>query len=706
MSLMNLVTKFTAKDNFSDVVNTMSKSVKSFGKSTNASLERVNTKLNSFRNHAIGGGVALGVAVKQSNDFEKSMSNVSTLLDTSVEDMGKMGDKVLELSKRIPKPIEELTQSLYDIRSAGISAKDAMAALETAGNLSVAGLSTVGEATNILTSAMNAFKSEGLKSSEIANILFKTVKAGKTDISKLSMSFGANAATVVSAGIKLRDFQAATAALTTTGVEASQAQNQIRGAVSKLMVPTSDMTKIFKGLKVASGEALIKQKGGLLGAMEAIGSQAKKMGINVKKAWSESEAISAYLSLTGANRDTYVATLKDMQKSTDLLTEGVGKQSKTNSAQLQLAKNNMQALSITIGTQLAPVITELTKFIGPLIKSFGEMLQRNKWIMKVLVGLVGVFVLFKVALIASRVIMIANSFIMGLMAVRAGAMSIAMNGNAIAIGVFTVATNIATAAQWLFNAAMTANPIGLVIAGIAALVAIVAIAVENYDTWGAALLLVMGPLGAIVNIVMGFKKHWGEIQETFKNEGMMAGIIKIKNVLIDSLLYPIEQFLGLLSKIPGVSKLISPALNFVGDMRQKLDLNNGKEPSPSTAQASTAQASSESVTKAIIEKNNNIRPGISSPKNDVGLLSKTPGVSKFISPALNFGGDMRQKLDLTIEKEPLPSTAQASSESVTKAITEKNNNIRLGISSPKNDVEILENTGEIPIFMGETAGAF
>jgi len=49
------------------------------------------------------------------------------------------------------------------------------------------------------------------------------------------------------------------------------------------------------------------------------------------------------------------------------------------------------------------------------------------------------------------------------------------------------ATQAVTAAQWLWNVAMTANPIGLVIAGIAALVAIGYVLYQNWDTIGAFL---------------------------------------------------------------------------------------------------------------------------------------------------------------------------------------------------------------------------
>ena len=51
----------------------------------------------------------------------------------------------------------------------------------------------------------------------------------------------------------------------------------------------------------------------------------------------------------------------------------------------------------------------------------------------------------------------------------------------VAIKAWTVATQIATGIQWLFNAAMTANPIGLIIVGIGALIAAIVLAWNKFD---------------------------------------------------------------------------------------------------------------------------------------------------------------------------------------------------------------------------------
>ncbi|QIM22887.1 hypothetical protein G7075_20050 [Phycicoccus sp. HDW14] len=50
------------------------------------------------------------------------------------------------------------------------------------------------------------------------------------------------------------------------------------------------------------------------------------------------------------------------------------------------------------------------------------------------------------------------------------------------------ATGIVTAAQWLWNAALTANPIGIVVVAIAALVAAIVLAWKNSETFRAIVL--------------------------------------------------------------------------------------------------------------------------------------------------------------------------------------------------------------------------
>ena len=133
-------------------------------------------------------------------------------------------------------------------------------------------------------------------------------------------------------------------------------------------------------------------------------------------------------------------------------------------------------------------------------------------------------------------------------------------------------TCVLTAKQWLLNIALNANPIGLVVLGIAALVAIVTVVTAKYDEWGASLALLLGPLGMIINVVQAFRRNWDSIVESFRTDGILGGIKRIGVVLLDAILYPVQQVLGMLAKIPGLSNLASGGTKKIAEIRSKLEL--------------------------------------------------------------------------------------------------------------------------------------
>lgn len=132
-------------------------------------------------------------------------------------------------------------------------------------------------------------------------------------------------------------------------------------------------------------------------------------------------------------------------------------------------------------------------------------------------------------------------------------------------------TGVVTAAQWLLNAALMANPFGLVIGLIAGLVAVVALVIGKYEQWSGVLTMLLGPLGLVINLVVSFKNHWASIKNAFSAGGMIAGLKRIGFVLIDALLMPVQSLLNLLAKIPGLSNLAASGAAKIAAIRERLD---------------------------------------------------------------------------------------------------------------------------------------
>ena len=117
------------------------------------------------------------------------------------------------------------------------------------------------------------------------------------------------------------------------------------------------------------------------------------------------------------------------------------------------------------------------------------------------------------------------------------------------IVVFAVknATSLWTAAQWLLNVALSANPIGLIIAGIVALIALIAFLIIKIDGWGETWdnVLTMCKLGfelfktAVTLIwlkvqdafLTGFEiieKGWYKVQSLWNSDAANAGLAKLE----------------------------------------------------------------------------------------------------------------------------------------------------------------------------------
>jgi TP901 family phage tail tape measure protein len=298
---MKVPTIFTAVDRFSGVVSRMSRSVSAFGETAQASAMRTSRSLNSFGTSMLTGGVALGVglgyAINEAGKFEKAMASVSTLTNDTPIQMKAMGDSVLEMSKKVPVAISDLTIGLYDVVSAGIKSEFQLKVLKDSAILAVAGLGTTKEAVNITTSALNAFNISGSKATDVTNMLMKAVKYGKTTVSGLSEGFGANAALIKNSNVSLEEYLATTATLTTTGMTAARAQTQVSSAVTALIKPSKNMQLVLDKLGAKNIPQFIKKNGSLVKTLELVRDKADEMGIMTSKAFGRKEGFSAMLSL-------------------------------------------------------------------------------------------------------------------------------------------------------------------------------------------------------------------------------------------------------------------------------------------------------------------------------------------------------------------------------------------------------------------------
>ena len=289
-------------------------------------------------------------------DFQKQIFDINTLYNDNGQAAARLSKGIVNLTQTMGVSPQDLGSASYDIVSAGISnTSKALSTLKASGELAVAGLSTTKEATDLLTSSMNAFKTSGLSAAQMANILFKTVKFGKTTVAELSQGFGAVAPLAEQAGVTLQDFSAATAALTTVGIPASQAQNELAAAIQAFGKPTGQMVSVLKGLGITQSNLshalpiLISHYGNLGNVLQAVSAETKKEHLLIGNVLGRREAQIAAITLTTQVSAQYTQALKSMNDNTDVLTIAFKKQEKTMSEQWILIKNKLWVVMVGLG---------------------------------------------------------------------------------------------------------------------------------------------------------------------------------------------------------------------------------------------------------------------------------------------------------------------------------------------------------------------
>ena len=361
-TMMQISLTLVAFDKMSKVITeSVNKSDIAF-KQLQTRIQDVSKNLEKFGKAAtVAGGVftAMSAAnLRAAATFEDNMANVSTLIDTNIENFDAMKKEVLDIAKRTPVALDGLTSALYDIRSAGISADMQFQVLERSAQLGMAGLGSTSEAVDLVTSSLNAFQLEGEKAEKVYDTIFKTVKFGKTTISGIAQGFGSVAGTVAAAGIQLDDYLAAVAALTTTGQPAAQAHHQLKAAIAGMTRESDDAVEVFKALGVKNFKELIQKSGGMVNAFKSITDKVKGNDAAILSLFGSTMAYNAVVGLTTKQSQSYIDTLDSMRNGASLVDEGYAKKLDTVNAQMQRFQNFAQKIRIDFGNAIAPMFRD------------------------------------------------------------------------------------------------------------------------------------------------------------------------------------------------------------------------------------------------------------------------------------------------------------------------------------------------------------
>lgn len=398
-------------------------------------------------------GAFLTGAVKGASDFQNGMNKMSTLFDTSKTSVKGLSSEFLNLSNKTCISATELAEAGYQALSAGQSVDKVGKFVETAGNLAKAGFTSTTTAVDVLTTAMNAYGKNAGSADDIANKLVRTQNLGKTTVDELASSMGKIIPTASSMGVNIDNLTSGYVSLTKQGISTAESTTYMNSMLNELGDSSTNLGKIIKEKTGMSFQDCMKQGMSLGDVLKVTKDYADENGIAYNELWGSAEAGKAGLAILNDGVDEFNNTVGIMSSKTNDVGQALQKL-ESPSTKAKKAINEARNSGIEFGTSilisLTPAINAVTSGIERLTSWFNGLSNGTKTTIAVILALIAG--LSPVLIVLGKVISSVGTIITLIPKISAG-ISLVMNG---------------AKALW---AILSANPIGLVIIAITALVA-------------------------------------------------------------------------------------------------------------------------------------------------------------------------------------------------------------------------------------------
>jgi TP901 family phage tail tape measure protein len=313
---------------------------------------------------AIGASLTLALQsfVTSGKEFGDQIRLISTISKESGRQLEALSDQILDAAVALQSDPVDLAAARYEILSSGVTdAAEAFKTMEVSAKLAKAGVGTVAESADLLTSSLNALGGDPTRNAEI---LFRAVDLGKVKISELAESFGGVAAQAAKAGVSLEEISATVATLSLSGQNASEGLTGIRAILTAVSQQADSAKKEAKRLGIEFNTAAIRAKG-LSGFLADVAAKTKGSDESLSKLFGRVEGLNVALSLGGINAKRYGEILGEVRNSTGSLEEA-----------FQRTLNPVDKLTSSFTALRIEAGTRLIKSLAPLLDLVSELLNK------------------------------------------------------------------------------------------------------------------------------------------------------------------------------------------------------------------------------------------------------------------------------------------------------------------------------------------
>ena len=381
-----------------------------------------------------------GKALDMASGYDAAMRSVQAKTGATGAVLDKLSEQASEMGRTTVHSATAAARGQAFLAQAGFDANEVLSALPGTLALATAGELDLSRAADIASNVLTGFSLNVSEADRVADVLALTAQSTNTNVEQMGDAMKYAAAVAAAAEADFEETAAAIGLLANAGFQGETGGTALRGSMSKLLNPTKAAQQVLDKLGISA----VTSTGGLKPLHEIVG-QFEDVGLTAGDALKifGQRAGPGMLALVSQGSDALVDLTGELknaegtaQKTADIMGGGLW-------GAIKKIQSIIESAYISLGERFGPAVEGVANLFGKLPAPIQEVIV----VLGSLVGAMG-----------------------GLMILMPQSFGALVQFPAKLIGL-AKSLKLVAAAQWLYNAALTANPIGLVVAAVALLAA-------------------------------------------------------------------------------------------------------------------------------------------------------------------------------------------------------------------------------------------
>lgn len=335
---------------------------------------------------AAAAGFAVAAFAKQSVqsaiDFDRSMTQIASLTDTSSKRLTEMRSNVLSLAGETAQAPTDLAQAMYFLASAGLTASQQTDTLEASAKAAAVGLGQAGDIARITANALNVYGDNGLKAANVTDTLVAAVREGSAEPDEFAGALGRVLPIADKAGISFQQVAASLATMSNAGLDVNEGVTALRGTLQALIAPTKQTQDALGGIGLTVDDVVNSLQGqGLIATLRMLDDAAKKntdstgqYNIVMRELVPNVRALTGVFNLTAQQASKVDAIFKDVTHSSGDLEEAFVTTQEAASFRLHKALNDISIDGQELASKVLPDVATALAFVSDHAKGLLEIL--------------------------------------------------------------------------------------------------------------------------------------------------------------------------------------------------------------------------------------------------------------------------------------------------------------------------------------------